>query len=85
MTNGVTTKVDWGSRPDGAEDKYRKGMERYAYLKDPKYSHKLEQFFLMVRQGFSGKFVNSFFEKDNLHPASSFYTKKRLYPKNLCP
>ena len=65
MTNGVTTKVDWGSRPDGAEEKYRKGMERYAYLKDPKYSHKLEQFFLMVRQGFSGKFVNSFFEKDN--------------------
>lgn len=64
METSNTTTITWENEVGDTELKYRKCMEKYTYLQDEKYLHKREQLLLMIKQGLSGKFVQSFFQND---------------------
>ena len=60
-----TTKIEWKQPVLDVKERYQKGLESYAYLKNDSYQHKREQMLLMLRQGCSDDFIHAFFEEDS--------------------
>lgn len=60
----ATTSVAGRKEVSDTDEKYEKCLTKYTYLQEDKYVHKREQLYLMIQQGLSGKFVQSFFKDD---------------------
>ncbi len=65
MAAETTTKIEWEHPVLDVKERYQKGLESYAYLKNDSYQHKREQMLLMLRQGCSDDFIRAFFEEDS--------------------
>lgn len=65
MAAETTTKIEWEHPVLDVKERYQKGLESYAYLKNDTYQHKREQLLLMLRQGCSDDFIRAFFEEDS--------------------
>ena len=65
MATETTTKIEWEHPVLDVKERYQKGLESYAYLKNDSYQHKREQMLLMLRQGCSDDFIRAFFEEDS--------------------
>lgn len=65
MATETTTKIEWEHPVLDVKERYQKGLESYAYLKNDSYQHKREQMLLMLRQGCSNDFIRAFFEEDS--------------------